>query len=242
MSKQIKYKKIKIDDSNGESQERLWHQESTLVFESVNNKVVIGRFDGNEYIDLDEMAISLCNTYNFKYDSSYLEVIEDKVESKDTDIIYNVITIEYKNKKYNLHKNTDFVIHKYKVIGKYIKNDDVEPIIYKLSPSDIENVKKLGLEVDLEYLNEINNNNTLNTFKNMFMENINNLLKYYDNEIQTRDENITIQENEILKLNNEIIRLNDELNTSKSEIVSLSNQLSRLNAKLNEIKDTFFKI
>lgn len=67
-TKQIKYKKLKIGDN-----ERLWHQESTLVFKSQQDRIVIGRFDGKEYIHLDEKTLELCEQFNFKCDPSLVE-------------------------------------------------------------------------------------------------------------------------------------------------------------------------
>lgn len=56
----------------------MWHPDSTLVFKSSTEKLVIGRYVDNELISLDEKALELCERFKFKYDSS---LIEEEVET-----------------------------------------------------------------------------------------------------------------------------------------------------------------
>ena len=56
----------------------MWHPDSTLVFKSSTEKLVIGRYVNNELISLDEEALELCEKWTFKYDSS---LIEEEVET-----------------------------------------------------------------------------------------------------------------------------------------------------------------
>jgi hypothetical protein len=51
----------------------IWHPESTLVFKSKDDKVVIGRWDKSEFIDLDDTAIESCEKWGFKIDESLIE-------------------------------------------------------------------------------------------------------------------------------------------------------------------------
>jgi len=69
----------------------IWHPESTLVFKSKDQQVVIGRWDNSSFVDLDEVALELCDTWKFKVDESLIEqeeveeVNENDGEAMDTD-------------------------------------------------------------------------------------------------------------------------------------------------------------
>ena len=51
----------------------IWHPDSTLVFKSKDEKFVIGRWVDSTFIDLDDTAIELCETWKFKIDESLIE-------------------------------------------------------------------------------------------------------------------------------------------------------------------------
>lgn len=60
-----------------------WHPESTLVFKSPGtgkDKVVIGRWINEELVSLDEEAVTLCETWNFKPDP---ELMAEESEGDD---------------------------------------------------------------------------------------------------------------------------------------------------------------
>ena len=60
---------------------KIWHPESTLVFKSATEKLVIGRFFGNEFISIDEKTLDLCVQWKFKYDASLVD--EEEVTASD---------------------------------------------------------------------------------------------------------------------------------------------------------------
>ena len=60
---------------------KIWHPESTLVFKSATEKLVIGRFFDNEFISIDEKTLDLCVQWKFKYDASLVE--EEEVTASD---------------------------------------------------------------------------------------------------------------------------------------------------------------
>ena len=45
----------------------IWHPESTLVYKSKEERVVIGRYDDGELIPLDETALDLCEEWGSKF-------------------------------------------------------------------------------------------------------------------------------------------------------------------------------
>jgi hypothetical protein len=55
------------------SHNTIWHPESTLVFKSQKERLVIGRYVDDELIPLDDIAINLCETWKFKPDESLFE-------------------------------------------------------------------------------------------------------------------------------------------------------------------------
>ena len=66
----------------------IWHPESTLVFKSQKDRLVIGRYVDDELIPLDDEAMSLCDTWKFRPDESLLggdEETKDVVENEDKD-------------------------------------------------------------------------------------------------------------------------------------------------------------
>jgi len=55
---------------------KLYQKDSGLVFNSVKEKLVIGRFEGDEFVSLDDKALELCEQFGFKYDESLVETQE----------------------------------------------------------------------------------------------------------------------------------------------------------------------
>jgi len=65
-SKKIVLKKLNTHNT-------IWHPESTLVFKSQKDRLVIGRYVDDKIIPLDEEALSLCETWKFKPDESLID-------------------------------------------------------------------------------------------------------------------------------------------------------------------------
>ena len=63
----------------------IWHPESTLVFKSQKDRLVIGRYIDDELIPLDDEAMSLCETWKFKPDESLLGGDDEESEKVDED-------------------------------------------------------------------------------------------------------------------------------------------------------------
>ena len=51
----------------------IWHPESTLVFKSQKERLIIGRYVNGELISLDDEALDLCQEHGFTPDDSLLE-------------------------------------------------------------------------------------------------------------------------------------------------------------------------
>jgi hypothetical protein len=76
-------KKIVLKKLN--SHNTIWHPESTLVFKSQKEKLVIGRFVDEEIIPLDDEALKLCEVWKFKADESLFEEDPEKVDDEEQD-------------------------------------------------------------------------------------------------------------------------------------------------------------
>jgi hypothetical protein len=75
--------KGKITLKKNKDIDRIWHPESTLIFKSAAEKVVVGRYDNEEIIPLDDECISLCEEWGFKYDTDLVEKEEQEEDKED---------------------------------------------------------------------------------------------------------------------------------------------------------------
>ena len=60
----------------------IWHPESGLVFKSREEKIVTGMYVDNEFIQLDNEAISICETWGFKFDETLLVPADDETDNE----------------------------------------------------------------------------------------------------------------------------------------------------------------
>ncbi len=62
--------------------DKFWHPESTLVFKSKDEKVVIGRYKNDEFFNIDDTCKKLCKKWKFKPcdEENDIENNEDEVE------------------------------------------------------------------------------------------------------------------------------------------------------------------
>ena len=67
----------------------IWHPESTLVFKSQKDRLVIGRYVDDKIIPLDEDALNLCETWKFKPDESLFDS-DEKAENEESEEEENV--------------------------------------------------------------------------------------------------------------------------------------------------------
>ena len=83
MNKQMSKSKSKpkISLKNNKTINKIWHPESTLVFKSSKEIIVIGRCEEGELIQLDDKSLDLCSHWKFKYIyyPSSLICIKDKL-------------------------------------------------------------------------------------------------------------------------------------------------------------------
>ena len=81
MNSQSSKSRVKIILKKNKTINKIWHPESTLVFKSYNEKLVIGRFQDGKVIPLDDEALDRCVQWKFKYDTSLVD--EEEVTDSD---------------------------------------------------------------------------------------------------------------------------------------------------------------
>ena len=69
------------------SHDTIWHPETSLVFKSHNERLVIGRYNDkdDEIIPLDDEALELCEEWKFKPDESLIEIDNEDDENDEED-------------------------------------------------------------------------------------------------------------------------------------------------------------
>lgn len=63
--------------------DKIWHPESTLIFKSEQDKLVIGRYHNDTFISLDEKGVELCIKWKFKYDTTLITKKKNINSSED---------------------------------------------------------------------------------------------------------------------------------------------------------------
>ena len=75
----------KIVLKKNKSLDKIWHPDSTLVFKSSTEKVVIGRCVNDSLISLDDEALELCKQWKFKYDEELINESDEEEEEEEED-------------------------------------------------------------------------------------------------------------------------------------------------------------
>ena len=75
---------------------KIWHDDSRLVFKSETEKLVIGRYEDNKFIPLDNEAVIRCKTWNFKYDPSIeVEGLEEQTAYGVESLLIDIMGFRY---------------------------------------------------------------------------------------------------------------------------------------------------
>ena len=84
----------------------VWHPESTVVFKSQKERLVIGRLVNNVLIQLDQECLDLCDKWNFKPDESLL-CEEEEEEEEEVAKEEEVKSVVFENREDVVKKYTD---------------------------------------------------------------------------------------------------------------------------------------
>ena len=164
-SKKIVLKKLPAHNT-------IWHPESTLVFKSQKERLVIGRYVDDEVIPLDDIAINLCETWKFKPDESLFEGENEHSEEESNDELSTEKTSDPVEKvSTHVEKTPDPV-------------EKVSTKVEKTANSDAENIQNIterftvNLYTAVDIL--INEKNSLLSQLNDTEETLSDLQKKYD--------------------------------------------------------------
>jgi len=166
--------KTKITLKKLKELDTIWHPESTLVFKSQNEKIVIGTYDG-KFVPLDQTAVELCEKWKFKYDKSLLEEEEEEVEEVEE----KEESEEEENEKEESEEEEN-------------EKEEVIPVV-KEDGEVIQVVKE-------EIVNIQNNSNTNNHLRDITETFSNNLYKFYDDLKLENTKEITELQNKLCEL------------------------------------------
>ena len=113
-SKKIVLKKLPAHNT-------IWHPESTLVFKSQKERLVIGRYVDDELIPLDDIAINLCETWKFKPDESLFEGENEPSGEESNDELSTENADQHLEKTPDQVENTDQTVEK---VSAHVENTD----------------------------------------------------------------------------------------------------------------------
>jgi chromosome segregation ATPase len=180
-------KKIVLKKLN--SHNTIWHPDSTLVFKSQKDRLVIGRYVDDEVIPLDDIAINLCEKWKFKPDESLFEG-EDEESTDEASTEKTTDTVE--NSSNEVEKTTDTVENSSTEVEKTtdtVENSStlVEKTQYKNSGA--ENIKNITESFNFQLYQAvdilINEKNFLLSQLHDTKQELSDLQKKYDDKEET---------------------------------------------------------
>ena len=183
-SKKIVLKKLPAHNT-------IWHPESTLVFKSQKERLVIGRYVDDEVIPLDDIAINLCETWKFKPDESLFEgENEHSGEESNDELSDPVEKVSTQVEKTPVEKvSTQVEKDPVEKVSTQVEKDPVEKVSTQVektpvSNSGAENIQNIteGFTVQLYAAVDIliNEKNSLLSQLNQTEETLSDLQKKYD--------------------------------------------------------------
>jgi hypothetical protein len=198
----------------------IWHPESKLVFKSSKDKVVIGRYENDELISLDDECLELCAKWKFKYDK---DLVQEEEDEEDDD---------YEKVDETTNENLDTKEHE--------DEDDYEKVQENIETNTNNNEK------NNEHTKIVNNTDKSKT-ENITNQSISDITNEYTKCVHEFFDYLSQKYNdELLNLKNEIIQKNklyDELlNNYNKEVTEHSNtteDLNKLKTKFDGIKQLF---
>lgn len=197
----------------------IWHPESKLVFKSSKDKVVIGRYENDELISLDDECLELCAIWKFKYDKDLVQEEDDQDDENDDE------EDDYEKVDETHNENLDTKEDEYEKVEENIEsktNDD-------------------------EHQDDIERNDNIVAKNTDNQECISDITNEYTKRVHNFFDDLSQKNNqELLNLTNEIIQKNklyDELlNNYNKEVSDHSNtteELNKLKTKFDGIKQLF---
>ena len=127
------------------SHNTIWHPESTLVFKSQKDRLVIGRYVDDEVIPLDDIAINLCETWKFKPDESLFEGEDENSAEESNDELHTEKAPD------QVEKTPDPVEKVSTQVEKVLAEENLSTQVIPKHSNEIENIQNIteGFTVQL---------------------------------------------------------------------------------------------
>ena len=197
----------------------IWHPESTLVFKSSTEKIVIGRYENEKLVSLDNKCLELCEKWKFKYDKDLIEE-EEEVEEKEEENEEEEVE-EKEEEVEEKEEISDNNNQKEEVEEKVLVNEEVAPKkVVKMSENNEVNQDSLLIsEITIDYTKKIH--------------------QFFDKLSVNYNSQILDLKNELVSLKNNFDDVTKKYETECSEHNSTKEQLSKLQSKFDGIKQLF---
>jgi hypothetical protein len=227
------FKRIKNSD-------HIWHPDSTLVFKSPTDRVVIGRYESGDIIDLDEQTLELCIKFKFKYDPTLVEEVKEEEEEE-------VKEVEEEEEK-EVEEEEEKEVEEEEIEEKEVKVEEVkEEEVKEVEEEEVKEVEEEEVkEVEEEEVKEVEEEEV----KEEEVKEVKDVIKIKKEVVNVEgvvnDPFITMTDNyvacvtELLcKLRNEIKDKNAVLEQRELELENVTKELNTLKTKFDDVKKMF---
>ena len=206
------------------SHNTIWHPESTLVFKSQKERLVIGRYVDDQLIPLDDDALDLCDEWKFNPDESLLETgneeDEESVEGGEAKVESVDEEDEESESKVENSESVEGDESKVESVDEESKEDNVEE-----SDEKVENVdNSVDNSVDDSVYKELNNDDVLGLASELSAK---------------LNEGFCMVKDRLDKSDKENKELRSKLVDTESRLVKTEEKLSNLQSEYDVIKKKF---
>ena len=215
----MKFKRLKEYDT-------IWHEDSTLVFKSATEKLVVGRYVDGKMIKLDSKALEICKEWKFKYDETIPIDDDDEDEGEEE--------VEGEGEEEVEGEGEEEVEGEEEEEGEDEEEGESEVVVEDVKLDEItENSANEEVIIEKEKENTDVPNKDDFSVKFVFL---NKCLNELSSSVDSHKKN---SEKEISELKDEISKGNKKYDILKNNYDSLEDQYLKLKAKFEGIKNFF---
>ena len=219
------------------------HPESTLVFKSAKDRIVIGRYDNETIVELDNKTVKLCEKWNYKYDTSLniKEVSDNEVEEgteeeeeateeeetkEDDEVVSNEVV---SNEVVSNEVVSDEVVSN-EVVSDEVVSDEV--VSNEVVSNEVVSNEVVSNEVvSTKFLNSQSSKNS-----NLSLDNLIRFSTGFNTLYDEMKQEILVNETSYI---NSITSLRNELDIKTKENDNITEQYNKLKQKFEGIKSLF---
>ena len=199
--------------------DRYWHEESTLVFKSKDEKVVIGRYDGTELIDMDDETVTLADEWKFKLDPSMIEEEESEKEATEESREETIEEMKEETNEEREETNEETNEETREETNEETREDELREELIEYRQELFEEI------IEKSCLNEDVNKDVLKDGESEFNKLVENVLKMYKELVISNKDK---EENNVF--------LKDRISTLEEELLDVTQKYNKLNDKFSFLK------